>query len=126
MRRESQHFDMRINVRNGNATSGSDWFWTEIWLRLIKKIEHMLPDMDIALNAMDEPRIIAPYEDIQHYMAKAAKTKGLADPDMMISQFQSLPTEANVENLELRSKEWEGKDQSTCTLLPISAKCSLC
>ncbi|OAA70789.1 Lipopolysaccharide-modifying protein [Akanthomyces lecanii RCEF 1005] len=110
MRRESQHFDMTINVRNGNATAGSDWFWTAIWLRMIKNVEHLLPDMDIPLNAMDEPRIIAPYEDIQHYMTKAAKTMGLAKPEKMISEFQSLPTGGNVDDGEMRNKEWEGAE----------------
>ncbi len=112
MRRESQHFDMTINVRNGNATAGSDWFWTAIWLRMIKNVEHLLPDMDIPLNAMDEPRIIAPYEDIQHYMTKAAKTMGLARPDKMISEFQSLPTGGNADDGEMRNKEWEGAETS--------------
>lgn len=112
MRRESQHFDMTINVRNGNATAGSDWFWTEIWLRMIKNVEHLLPDMDIPLNAMDEPRIIAPYEDIERYMAKAAKTKGLAKPDKMVSEFQSLPTGGNADDGEMRNKEWEGVETS--------------
>ncbi|KAM3481906.1 hypothetical protein MY8738_004215 [Beauveria namnaoensis] len=110
MRSESKHFEMTINVRNGKATSGSDWFWTEIWLDLVKKIEHLLPDMDIPLNAMDEPRIITPYEDVQHYMAKAAKTKGLADPGKMISDFQSPPADGNIDDVEVRDKAWEGAE----------------
>ncbi|KAJ6779582.1 hypothetical protein PWT90_04746 [Aphanocladium album] len=110
MRRESQNFEMTINVRNGNATSSSTWFWTEIWLRLIKNIEHALPDMDIPLNAMDEPRIIAPYEDIQHYMAKAANTMGLADPEDVISEFQSLPADGSADDTEVQEKEWEGEE----------------
>ncbi|KAJ3474199.1 hypothetical protein NLG97_g9949 [Lecanicillium saksenae] len=114
MRRESQSFEMTINVRNGNATSGSDWFWTEIWLRLVKNIEHALPDMDIPLNAMDEPRIIAPYEDIEHYMAKAAKTTGLSDPEKMISEFQSLPTGDSADKGQVQDKEWEGEETSEC------------
>ncbi len=112
MRHESQSFEMTINVRNGTATSGSDWFWTEIWLKMIKNVEHLLPDMDIALNAMDEPRIIAPYEDIQHYMAKAAKTTGLAHPETMISEFQSLPKDGSADDVEVRSKDWEGDETS--------------
>ncbi|TQV92962.1 hypothetical protein V2A60_003719 [Cordyceps javanica] len=110
MRRESQAFDMTIRVRDGNATSTSTWFWTEIWLRLIKKIEHVLPDMDIPLNAMDEPRIIAPYEDIQHYMAKAAKTKLFTDPEKVIGKFQSLTTSADADNGEVLDKQWEGPE----------------
>ncbi|ATY65888.1 capsule associated [Cordyceps militaris] len=110
MRRESQAFEMTINVRDGNATTGSDWFWTKIWLGLVKNIEHLLPDMDIPLNAMDEPRIITPYEDIQHYMAKAAKTTGLADPVTVVSGFQSLPHGANTDDGKVLDKAWEGEE----------------
>ncbi|OAA57793.1 Lipopolysaccharide-modifying protein [Cordyceps fumosorosea ARSEF 2679] len=110
MRRESRAFEMTINVRDGRATAGSDWFWTQIWLRLVKNIEHLLPDMDIPLNAMDEPRIITPYEDIQHCMAKAASTTGLTDPDRVVSKFQSLSTGENKEDGEVRDKKWEGEE----------------
>ncbi|XP_044722174.1 glycosyl transferase family 90 domain-containing protein [Hirsutella rhossiliensis] len=74
MRRRASQAEMTINIRKGNASAASDWFWTKIWLEMIKEIEHGLPDMDIALNAMDEPRLVVPWEDINGYMEKAAKT----------------------------------------------------
>ena len=68
IRRDAKDFEMTINVRNGKATAGSDWFWTQIWLNLTQTIESHLPDMDLALNAMDEPRLVVPWEDINQYM----------------------------------------------------------
>jgi hypothetical protein len=36
IRREAWDFEMTINIRDHVASAGSDWFWTQIWLKLIK------------------------------------------------------------------------------------------
>lgn len=91
LRKESQDWEMTINVRDGNASTTSDWFWTVIWLDHIKTIEHMLPDMDLALNAMDEPRLVVPHNDITRYMDAASKTVKFPEVNKVHSQFQELP-----------------------------------
>ncbi|OAQ71611.1 endoplasmic reticulum-resident kdel protein [Purpureocillium lilacinum] len=108
MRREASQFEMTINVRNGNATAGSDWFWTKIWLNLVQEIAPLLPDMDLALNAMDEPRLVVPWEDMQGFMQKAAKTVKLPKAKTVVSEFQKLP-EPRKGNLagEIQQKSWE-------------------
>ncbi|KAF7563436.1 hypothetical protein G7046_g684 [Stylonectria norvegica] len=90
LRKESWDFEMTIHIRNGTASSGSDWFWTKIWLNMISTIEHLLPDMDLALNAMDEPRLVVPWEDINGYMKTAAKTRGFPKAKDVITEFQEL------------------------------------
>ncbi|CRK45607.1 hypothetical protein BN1723_006719 [Verticillium longisporum] len=97
IRKEAATYEMFITVRDGFANTTSDWFWTQIWLDLFRTIEDMLPDMDIALNPMDEPRMVVPWEDMAQYMEKAAETKFMADPEDVISQFQPLPTKSWVE-----------------------------
>lgn len=91
LRRESSAFEMTINIRNGNATAGSNFFWTKIWLKMVKTVEHLLPDMDIALNAMDEPRLVVPWEDVAGYMQKASKTVKIPTPKTVVNEFQRLP-----------------------------------
>ncbi|KAJ4157973.1 uncharacterized protein LMH87_008520 [Akanthomyces muscarius] len=116
IRNEASSFEMTINVRNGNATAGSDWFWTRIWLDLVKTVEHLLPDMDLALNAMDEPRIIVPYENITHYMRRASKTVRMPEAKKVLSQYQTLPRPgASNGGADIRSKNWE----STTPYWPI-------
>ena len=90
MRKEAWDYEMAINVRNHNASTGSEWFWTQIWLDLTKTIEHLLPDMDIALNAMDEPRIAVPWEEINKYMEIERRTRGTPPPSEVVSEFGSL------------------------------------
>jgi hypothetical protein len=108
MRKEAWDYEMTINIRNHTASTGSEWFWTQIWLNLTKTIEHMLPDMDIALNAMDEPRVVAPWEDINRYMETERKTRVMAPAHEVISEFQhlALPGELDRE-VKTRDKEWE-------------------
>ncbi|KAH6670939.1 hypothetical protein F5X68DRAFT_278823 [Plectosphaerella plurivora] len=110
LRREAAAYEMFITVRNGYANCTSDWFWTTIWLDLIQTIDHLLPDMDIALNPMDEPRIIAPYEDISQYVEQARKTKYLAKPEDVSSEYQKLPAKNMVEtSLKVQKKTWYKK-----------------
>jgi hypothetical protein len=85
LRREAAGFEMTINVRNGIAWAGSDWFWTKIWLNMIQTIENLLPDMDIPLNPMDEPRIVVPYEEIAKYV-KAERSSRRMPPASMVKQ----------------------------------------
>ncbi|KAL5601485.1 hypothetical protein BROUX41_002538 [Berkeleyomyces rouxiae] len=91
IRKDADDYEMRISVRNHKATSGSDWFWTQIWLNLTSSIEDMLPDMDLALNSMDEPRIVVPSETIDEYMAKAAQSKMMVSAADAITHFDPLP-----------------------------------
>ncbi|KXX74041.1 KDEL motif-containing protein 1 [Madurella mycetomatis] len=109
IRKEAWDFEMRIKIRDGKASSESDWFWTVIWLNLIGTIEHLLPDMDLALNAMDEPRLVVPWEEIDEYMKQAAKTRTMADARSVVSEFQKLPApgEGPEKDEETPDKEWE-------------------
>lgn len=106
MRRDASMYEMTINIRNGTASAGSDWFWTKIWLDLIKTIEVYLPDMDLALNAMDEPRILLPWEDINGFMEKERASRKMLPPSEVISQYQSL-VEKPDNDREPQNLAWE-------------------
>lgn len=110
IRKGAWDYEMTINVRDGSATAKSDWFWTQIWLNLIKTIEHLLPDMDIALNAMDEPRMVVPWEDINRYMNKASASRSMVPAKDAINEFEHLkaPGEGPDRVIELPEKNWEG------------------
>lgn len=90
IQREARAFDMTIRVRRGKATTTSNWFWTQIWLDLIMSIEAELPDMDLALNAMDEPRVVVAWETMENYVVEAERTQGFPPPDQVQQTFQSL------------------------------------
>lgn len=105
MRKEAWDFEMNISVRNRNASAASAWFWTQIWLNLTQTIEHLLPDMDIALNAMDEPRIVLPWEKIDKYMDIERSTRTMAPPEEVESDFRSLSNRPDP-SVKPREKNW--------------------
>jgi hypothetical protein len=108
IRKESWDFEMTINIRDGNATARSDFFWTKIWLKMIRTVDHLLPDMDIALNAMDEPRLVVPWEDMAGYMKNASKTVKIPKSKDVIREFQQLPRPGTGDvEVKTRSKNWE-------------------
>lgn len=115
IRKQAWDYEMAINLRNHTATAESDWFWTQIWLKLIKTVEHLLPDLDIALNAMDEPRLVVPWEDIDAYMTEAHKTRRMPDPSEVVSKYQNMakPGKGPDKDVEAPTKQWEGTSMST-------------
>ncbi|CAK7213867.1 hypothetical protein SCUCBS95973_001944 [Sporothrix curviconia] len=74
---EARESEMAIKIRRGHATVNNEWFWTQLWLDMIQTIETELPDMDLPLNALDEPRIVVPWEVMANYVVEAERTKGL-------------------------------------------------
>lgn len=109
IRQDARDFDMRIEIRDGKASTASEWFWTKIWLDMIQQVAHLLPDMDLALNPMDEPRLMAPWEHIDHFMKRAAKTRKIVPVKKVVSDFGTLPPigQAPHEGLEGVFVEWE-------------------
>jgi hypothetical protein len=125
LRRDSWEHDITINIRNGNATTGSNWFWTEIWLNMIKTFEHLLPDMDLPLNAMDEPRILAPWEEVNQLMEKEKASRSLAPVKEVVSDWQKLPLPGEGDaDLDKREKDWEEVCKSYKDLCALFANCS--
>ncbi|KAH7249514.1 hypothetical protein MRS44_007197 [Fusarium solani] len=108
IRKEAYSFEMSIHIRNGKANSTSDWFWTQIWLDMIRSIEHLIPDLDMPLNAMDEPRLVVPWEDIDGYLTAGAKSRALLPTKDVISDFQTLPPPGRHDRYaRIPFKRWE-------------------
>ncbi|KAK4102472.1 glycosyltransferase family 90 protein [Parathielavia hyrcaniae] len=110
IRKDARDFDMRLRIRDGKASTSSDWFWTKIWLNMTQTIEHLLPDMDIALNPMDEPRVMVPWEEMDVYMNKAASTRRIVDVGSVVSSFSRPPSSQDAPQEEHKSMppaQWE-------------------
>jgi hypothetical protein len=57
---------MGVQVRNGNAThifGGFEWIQTAL-VDMMQSFVEFLPDMDLAFNANDEPRVVVPHDDM--------------------------------------------------------------
>jgi len=108
LRREARQDGQKISIRDGHSTAGTDWFWTTIWNNLTTSIEHLLPDMDIPLNPMDEPRIVVPWEEINKYMEIEKKSRVIHPTSQVVERFRTLPPpDVGDEDVKLREVEWE-------------------
>ncbi|QIW98695.1 hypothetical protein AMS68_004213 [Peltaster fructicola] len=64
-----------LTVRNGSVQDvPNEFFRTKIWVEMMSKIPD-LPDMDIALNRLDEARVIAPASEIDATLMAASKRR---------------------------------------------------
>ncbi len=90
IRSEAKDFDQTIKVRKHNATAESERPWMRLWLDLIKTIEQYLPDMDLAINVMDEPRLVVPWEQINEYMQAEKKSRKLVPVSEVLSEYSGM------------------------------------
>ena len=65
-----------IHIRNHKVVKENNGNWrSETLISLIKKFVKHLPDMDIALNRLDQPRVVVPWEKMQELLDEEAKTR---------------------------------------------------
>lgn len=76
-----------FKLRNGKVTHESDHFWMPIWQELINDVAENLPDMDLAMNTMDEPRLLIPFEDMAGYVEKELKGRKIVEVDQVKRDF---------------------------------------
>ncbi len=94
-----------IQIRNHKVTNNLNGSWrSETFITLIERFVKHLPDMDIALNRLDQPRVVVPWEDMQALLAKEVETRQ-TPPDAIDSFSKGMEgfyneTTANVTNLE--------------------------
>lgn len=74
IRRAALGWKCFISVRDGNATYHTDMEreWMDLWTDLVSHLAPLLPDMDIAINEMDESRVMVPWEEMQQHRQVAA------------------------------------------------------
>lgn len=74
-----------IHIRNHKIVKETNKSWrSETLVTLINKIIKDLPDMDIAMNRLDQPRVVVPWEDMQAHLEKEIESRRLtpdADPE---------------------------------------------
>ena len=60
-----------VHIRNHKIAKETNGNWrSETMVTLINKIVKYLPDMDIAMNRLDQPRVVVPWDDMQALLEK--------------------------------------------------------
>jgi hypothetical protein len=93
MRRRASGWEPRIVLRDHNqttvGTAGPGWL--EGWTDLISTIEHLLPDMDIPVNGMDESRLIISWEALTEARAQDHARRLFLDSEAALDEYMALP-----------------------------------
>ena len=75
-----------IHIRNHKVVKETNGAWrSETMITLIKKIVKYLPDMDIAMNRLDQPRVVVPWDDMQTLLEKEKESR--RTPPETIDEF---------------------------------------
>jgi hypothetical protein len=91
-----------IHIRNHKIAKINFEMWrTETMAHVIEKFIEFLPDMDIAMNRLDQPRVVVPWDDMQALLAKEYETRSLppaAEDSFTAKQDFLLDTTISKEN----------------------------
>lgn len=92
IREQANDFQHRISVRNGVAKARSDEEreWMRLWRDMVQSVATHLPDVDLAINVMDESRIVVPWEEIDGYMSKANLSRQIVPAEELKTKFGDL------------------------------------
>ena len=76
----------KVSLRDGQVFQEL-WGWrSETFTFMLAPIAQWLPDMDIPLNRMDQPRVVVPWDDMQDMLRVEEQTRSLAT-DGVIDSF---------------------------------------
>ena len=65
-----------IHIRGGKVVKNNKESWRpETLITLINEFVKELPDMDIAVNILDQPRVVVPWSDLQQHLEAEAKSR---------------------------------------------------
>ena len=77
----SMHEDPRnglsgLHVRNHKIWKLTNANWrVETFAKIVKPFVHLLPDMDISINRLDQPRVVVPFDDMQELLSLEAASR---------------------------------------------------
>lgn len=75
-----------IHIRSHKVVNQTNQNWrTETMVTLIEQVIKHVPDMDIAMNSLDQPRVVIPWDDMQSMLATELKTR--QTPPQAVDEF---------------------------------------
>ncbi|KAI5807036.1 hypothetical protein EDC01DRAFT_637947 [Geopyxis carbonaria] len=102
-----------ITVKDGSVSKSDDNWRTVELERMVKNVvkglkkvgmPNGLPDMTIAMNRHDQPRVVVPWEDMQKALKVEEASRSLTKP--VKNEFTKAPVEEVKEGEELPKGEW--------------------
>lgn len=115
IRADARADNMVVNIKGGESEANTGWFWHTIWAKMIGTVSKYLPDMVIPCNAMDEPRLLVPWEAINDYMQKEQQSRRLTATADATDVYHNWHKDDEDESVEETNVDW--KDSSSMSLI---------
>ncbi|KAF2439267.1 glycosyltransferase family 90 protein [Karstenula rhodostoma CBS 690.94] len=97
IRQQARQLPNRIVVRNRKVrTRKGDRKRLDQWIDMVQKIQDKLPDLDLPLNMLDEPRVAVSWEDISSYTETAAAARQQQPAHEVVKDFASLDIDSET------------------------------
>ncbi|KAH7326296.1 putative endoplasmic reticulum-resident kdel protein [Stachybotrys elegans] len=104
-------WDWVVRVRNGIANGDGNTTdrvpWLQLWTKLVDEFAVHLPDVDMPINYMDEPRLLVPHDEIAKLVEKEQKTRAMPPPNRVTSKYIGLAGVDASHNRPYRAR-WYG------------------
>jgi hypothetical protein len=107
IRNSLSDWEWTIRIRNGNVRDvPKGRFRSRVWGDMIQQIAVDLPDMDIAINPLDEPRVFVPWSKIDHLVkiASLQRERMMSLPENLMLARQAQPNVAS--RVQSTSHNW--------------------
>lgn len=98
-----------IHIRSGIITQSNQGWRSEALTSLIEKFVDQLPDMDIAMNRLDQPRVVVPWDELQLLLEKEQSSRQLY-PDVSPDWTENMNGffQEDAQNLTIEDPGWFG------------------
>lgn len=108
-----------VRVRKGRAKGDGDVQgrvpWLQLWTKLVGKFAADLPDVDMPINYMDEPRLLVPHKRISELVQKELASRVMPSSNKVTNSFVGLaPVDAT--HSKAYKPDWSGPDKSYWSL----------
>ncbi|KAL7272164.1 hypothetical protein RUND412_005037 [Rhizina undulata] len=85
-----------IHVRNGKVTATNGNWRTHEFKRMINLFANELPDMDIAMNKLDQPSVVVEWEDLQKHLVEEVTSRS-TPPELPMADWVRAPGKPYME-----------------------------
>ncbi|KAF4121051.1 CAP10 [Geosmithia morbida] len=114
-RRSSHAWPWLVRVRNGTAAAEGDVEgrvpWLQLWTGLVADFAHHLPDVDMPINYMDEPRLLVPHDEIARLLAAEQAERTMPPPGLVTAEYPGLSA-VDAADPAFDDPDWSGPSSS--------------
>ncbi|KAI0478412.1 glycosyltransferase family 90 protein [Xylariaceae sp. FL0804] len=108
--RRGGNMSTSVTAVGGSGTPGAGPVpWLELWTDLVREAAPHLPDVDMPVNYMDEPRLLVPWEEVAALVAREREGRGRGPPpvDEVLAGYTGLAGDARGRSVEEGAAPYE-------------------